>query len=340
MRRSWFDALVGWADRLPGPRLAWFAIGTIVITVPMHLGTWADLPGSLDVRPDLVTGAAAIPILLWAAMALDDVARGALVRLRPALDADDAAVAAIATDLTRTPVDLSIAAAVVGSVAGVASVTQSPANWGVDLAAPGLRLWVALGTSVLTDVVLVGFLAHVVHQLRVVARLHRELVTVDLFHLGPLYAFSTLTARTGVFLIGMTTGLIAAFAVTIGGFIFTGPADLLLIVAIFGVAIACFLLPLLGLHDRIVDEKQAQLAKAQATLSAAVEGVRSRIAAGDLEGAAKVKDALLAADTSVAAITRISTWPWRTETLRGFVSAVLLPIGLFLVYELLRRALQ
>lgn len=340
MRRSWFDAVVDWVARLPGPRVAWFAIGTLALTIPMHLGTWADVPGTYEVHADLVIGAAALPLLIWAAMALDDVARRALARLRPALDADDAAVASIADDLTRTPSGLSIVAAVVGVVAGAASVYQSPENWGVDLAQPGFRLWVALVTSVLTDVLLLGFLAHAVHQLAVVARVHRELVTVDLFKLGPLYAFSTLTARTGAFLIGMTTGLIVAFSVTIGAFIFTGPADLLLTIMVFTIAVARFVLPLLGLHDRFVDEKQVQFAKAQATVSTTIEAVRARVAAGDIEGAAKIKDALLAADASVAAILRISTWPWRTETLRGFVSAVLLPIGLFVTYEFLRRALQ
>jgi hypothetical protein len=262
-----------------------------------------------------------------------------VVRLEPAIDAGAPSIASIQADLVRTPNTLAVPAAIVGVIGGAASVLQSPSNWSVDLAHPGYRLAVAIGTSVLTDLLLLGFLAHIVHQSRVVARVHRDLVKVNLFHLGPLYAFSTLTARTGVTLIALITGFALAFALTLGVYVFTGPADVALIIAVFAVAVASFLVPLLGLHDRIVEEKQVQLAKAQATLAATIEAVRARVAAGDIEGASKAKDALLAADASVTAVLRTSTWPWRTETLRGFVSAVLLPIGLFVTYELLRRAL-
>jgi hypothetical protein len=34
-------------------------------------------------------------------------------------------------------------------------------------------------------------------------------------------------------------------------------------------------------------------------------------------------------------VTRASTWPWAPETLRGFVTALVLPIALWLVYRFL-----
>jgi len=337
-RGSWFDALVEALDRAPGPPWLFVVVATVLVAVPLHAAELIDGHPLTDIHFDLVIGASTLPLFLWLALWLNVVALRALDRLRPALDPAGPSAEAIGRDLIRTPNSLALPALVVGSLGGLASVFASPENWGVDLAQPGARLLGAVVLSVVTDVMLLGLLAHIAHQLRVVIRVHGH-VRIDLFHLEPLYAFSTLTARTGLALLGLVAGLIVALSVTIGNFLLVGAPDIALTAGIVALGIACFFVPLLGLHSRIADVKAARRAEADATLSTVIDAVRSRVAAGDLEGAAKLKDALLAADSSVLAIHRISTWPWRTETLRGFVSAVLLPVILFLVYETLRRAL-
>jgi hypothetical protein len=339
MRDSWFDAVVRWFDRAPGPRWLAFAAITVVLAILLHAADWVDAVDPFRIQPDLVIGAASLPLMLWVTLALNDVAGRALERLRPALDQDAAAETAIAADLVRTPNWLAVPAIVIAIVAGALSVLESPENWGIHPDHPGFRFVGAIALSIVTDMMLLGLMAHIVHQLRIVTRIHRSSVRIDLFHLAPLYAFSTLTAWTGIGLIVIVVGLIAALSLSIGRFLLSGAADLALTGSIFVVATACFVLPLLGLHGRIADVKDARIAEAQSTLEVLVAEVRNRVANGDLEGAGKLKDPLLAAESSVAAIARISTWPWRTETLRAFVSAVLLPIGLFIVYEILRRAL-
>jgi hypothetical protein len=337
-RRSWFDALLARVERLPGPPGALLVVATVAIAVPLHIAEIVDNPTAFRIHPDLVIGAATPPLFLWTVLWLNGIALQALRRLRPALDPAGPAEADLASDLLRTPNRLAIPALLVGAAGGVASVLQAPENWGIDPAHPGTRQLAAIALSLVTEALLLGLLAHVVHQLRIVTRVHRT-VRIELFHLEPLYAFSTLTAWTGIALLALLVGLLAFLSISVGTFILVGASDMALTAFIVVVAIACFFVPLLGLHARIADVKAGQLATAQATMSTTIEAVRARVQAGDLEGAAKLKDAILAADASIVAITRISTWPWRTETLRGFVSAVLLPIGLFLVYELLRRAL-
>jgi hypothetical protein len=337
MHRSWFDALVDRVDRLPGPGWLFVVVATVLVAVPLHLAELVE-GRPLELHPDLLIGAATLPLFLWLTLALNRVAVRALERLRPALDPAGPPEAAIAADLGRTPNILALPALAIGAVGGVSSVLQSPQNWSVDLAHPGLRLYSAIVLSVITDIFLLGLLGHVLHQLRVVMRVHRT-VRIDLFHLEPLYAFSTLTAWTAIALLGLIVGLIAFLSLSIGTFLLSGAADIALTATISIVVVACFFVPLLGLHGRIADVKAARYADAQATTGSVIAAVRDKVAAGELEAAAKLKDALLAADASVVAILRISTWPWRSETLRGFVSAVLLPIGLFITYELLRRAL-
>jgi hypothetical protein len=337
-RRSWFDALLARVERLPGPVGAFLVVGTVAIAIPLHIVEFIDNPAAFRIHPDLVIGASAPPLFLWTVLWLNGIALRALRRLQPTLDPDGPPEADIAADLLRTPNSLAIPALLIGAAGGVASVLQAPENWGIDPAHPGARQLAAILLSLLTAALMLGLLAHVVHQLRVVTRVHRT-VRIELFHLEPLYAFSTLTAWTGIALLALLVGLLALLSISVGTFILVGASDMALTATIVVVAIACFFVPLLGLHARIADVKAGQLAIAQATMSTAIEAVRARVQAGDLEGAAKLKDAVLAADSSIAAIARISTWPWRAETLRGFVSAVVLPIGLFLVYELLRRAL-
>jgi hypothetical protein len=337
MQRSWFDLLLGRVDRLPGPRWLFVVVASVAVAAALHLAELVD-GRPLTLHPDLVIGATTPPVFLWLTLALNDIAVRALARLRPALDPAGPAEAVIAADLGRTPNILAIPAIVLGAVGGVTSVIESPENWGVDLAVPGARLYAAIVLSVVTDILLLGLLAHVLHQLRVVTRVHRT-VQIDLFHLEPLYAFSTLTAWTAISLLGLIIGLIAFLSVSIGTFLLVGAADIALTAGIAIIAVACFFVPLLGLHGRIADVKAARYAEAQATTGSVIAAVRDKVAAGELDAAAKLKDALLAADASVVAVMRISTWPWRSETLRGFVSAVLLPIGLFVTYEFLRRAL-
>ena len=339
MRGSWFDSLLAALDRLPWPRAVTFAVGTVVLAVPMHVAEFIDGRTELRIHGDLVIGAATLPLLAWVALALNDVAIRALVRLRPALDPDGIPEPTIAAELVRTPNGLAVPALVLGIIGGASSVLQSPGNWGIDLDHPGARFVGAVVLSILTDVLLLGFLAHVLHQLRVVSRVHRESVRIDVFRLEPLYAFSTLTAATGIALIGMVVGILLALSATSGTFILTGSSDLLLTASIFGVAIASFVAPLVGLHGRIADAKGASLAEAQATIATLIREVRARVVAGELEGAGRLKDAMAAAESSVAAISRISTWPWRPETLRGFVSAIGLPVLVWTITQVILRAL-
>jgi len=339
MRPSWMDALLQGAARVPLPAVPAIAVTSLPIAILLHVAELLESPGVFSLQADLVVGAVTPSLIIWVALALDRVAGEALRRLRPALDSDLAAETDIARDLVRTPNLLALPALLGGIVGGVSSVYESPGNWGVDLAHPGARLAAALLLSAATDAVLFGVLAHVLHQLRVVSRVHRESVRVDLFHLTPLYAFSTLTARTGIALISIVVALIVLLSLTIGRFLLNGETDIAVTVGIFGIAVACFVVPLQGLHDRISDEKDVRLAGLQATLASVIVEFQRRVGAGDVEGAGRLNDTIAAARAAVDAVARISTWPWRPETLRGFVSALALPVVVWLFTALLGRAL-
>ncbi|HEX4898292.1 MAG TPA: hypothetical protein VFV53_08045 [Candidatus Limnocylindrales bacterium] len=339
MTRSWLDALTGLVDRVPAPRWAvYLAVGAAWVILG-SIATWiADRGTFSNVGPMLAIGIGLPLIALWWMQALDAVARRALASLRPQLDLNDQETAAVASDLSRTPPAWAAVALVAGTVAGLGSILGNPSSWGLDEGASSIDWALRLLTSVAASIVVFGFLAHVVHQLRLVDRLHRHHVRVDLFRLEPVYAFATLTARTGMTLIGLAVVGFAAVSTIVPG-LRLSVADISSAVVLFSVAIACFVAPLLSLHHRIVEEKDRRLAEANGTLAATLAELRRRVTAGEIDDAARLNDAVAAANSSVLVVARVSTWPWRPETLRAFAGAVLLPIGLWIVFELLRRVL-
>jgi uncharacterized membrane protein len=348
MRKSWIDTLAGIVDSVPAPRWAVYTAVSLVIALVEHVAFWADdrVPFP-DIEPSLVIGSALPAVILWSMQVLNGVALRALRNLRPALELSTADQDALAADLLRTPATTSMLLVPVGVLVGTASVLTSPEAWG--LGETGALSWaasiaIAIGTVVLTF----GFLDHVVHQLRVVDRVHRRSVRVDLFNLEPLYAFSSLTSRTGIVLLaievlaigGLTLTSAGLVGLSAGGMVGLSSGDIVVTLVMFGVAIACFVVPLLGLHERIGEEKDRRLTEANGTLAQVLAEVQRRVAQGDMDGAGRLNDTVAAASAGLLAVSRVSTWPWRPETLRGFVSAVLLPIVLWLIFELLRRILS
>jgi hypothetical protein len=194
------------------------------------------------------------------------------------------------------------------------------------------------GLAALTSAVVFAFLLRTVHQLGVVTRIHAEFVTIDIFKLDPLYSFANLTAWTGIAILAtMVFGIASLAAVSTFSF---GLVDSAIFALFVCLAIGSFVIPLLGLHGRIQHEKDHQKALAGETLKTAVAEVETRIRAGDYEAMTDVNNGLVAATSAVTTISRISTWPWRQDTIRGFVGALGLPVFVYAVTAILSRFLQ
>jgi len=175
-----------------------------------------------------------------------------------------------------------------------------------------------------------------IQQLRVVVRIHSELVRVDLFRLEPLYAFSSLTSRTGITLIAMLLYGVGSLTILNGGYTLSA-VDFTMLAAFLVLSVACFVVPLMGLHGRINAVKERRLAEANASLETVLAEVHARIGAGDFEHAAAATGALTAATAALAAVKQVSPWPWRPETFRAFASAVILPVAVWLITGALGR---
>jgi hypothetical protein len=87
------------------------------------------------------------------------------------------------------------------------------------------------------------------------------------------------------------------------------------------VSIVTFMWPLLGVHDRLVKEKQRLLRERSQLLEAMIVELHSRVKAGELHSRDELHVFISSLENEQSMLTRIPTWPWRPGTLRGFARA-------------------
>jgi hypothetical protein len=334
---SWLDQIIDRIHAAPGPSWAVYVAIFVVFLVLGHAASWlsgAVTPGALD---PLALVQAFFPPFALAVVEVNAAAGlRSLGTLRPALVVDDVGAREVAADLSRTPRGMAAGAALAGSVFAVASVLTNPEVYqlrpGVG---PIMWLWVLIYNPVV-DALTAASIAFGLHQIHVVMRVHRDLVRVDLFRLDPLYGFSNLTAQLGILILAGTACGVGAL--TIVGVRFT-TLELAWFGAAIPLAIVAFVVPLLGLHRRIEAEKARRHTEAGVALDGAVRELHRRLRSGDFEGMGELNSGISAATSAYATISKVSTWPWRPETLRGFASAVALPIVLWLITSMLGRVI-
>ena len=112
-----------------------------------------------------------------------------------------------------------------------------------------------------------------------------------------------------------------------------------MLVTLFAIAIACFVLPLWGIHDRLVDEKQVLARDVELHLSQLTEEMYRRIDGRELEATKAVSDALVGVAEIRKRISDIPTWPWRPQVLSGFLSALLVPVAVYVLTRALSNQL-
>ena len=174
---------------------------------------------------------------------------------------------------------------------------------------------------------------HTMHQLKLVSNIYATQTLVNLFDLNPLYAFSGFTSKTAVGLI-LFNYLWFATAPEL----LSQPLGIGFGVFYAVVAAVTFVWPLLGIHRRLVEEKQRLLMEYSQRLAATISELHGRVDAGEMQSMDELHDTMAGLEIERSALTRIPTWPWQPETLRGFITALLLPVAVFLLQFILQRA--
>jgi hypothetical protein len=175
---------------------------------------------------------------------------------------------------------------------------------------------------------------HAIRQLRLVTSLYTRKAEVDIHNPAPVYSFSTLSAHTAIGMLLLLSGAVLFTpAGLVGGFLAGA-------VVFAALAVMMFLLPLTGLHRRLVEAKEYELLENNRRWQSCTSELYRRLDRRDWAGADRLHAALTALERGRTAIERVPTWPWRPETLRGLVAAVLLPAVIWLIQFGLGKLLE
>lgn len=334
---SWVDLLADWVDRLPG--LSWlyyFGLGVVVLLV-QAIVLWIE-----GATPISSLGFA--QVYLVAVMAymlalihyLDKRAGVALETMRPALKAVDEEYQEMFYRLTTLPAFPTLLA----SLAALAFVILTEAisePYRLEVLAPFpisanlLRIfylicWMVFGV----------FLYHTLHQLRVINHIYTKHTRIDLFRVKPLYAFSNLAA--------LTAGSLAMISY---GWLLVNPwldrTDPLVLTPMFILllfAVVTFVWPQMGIHRLQVAEKERLLDEASQRFKAAIGELHKKMDDGELEGMTDLNMAMASLEIELNALRKTATWPWEPEVLQLLITALALPLGLWLIQLILQRTLS
>lgn len=343
---SWLDALVGWIERLPVPIWAAYIVLAGISAAVVALEAALSSRGLFGQDPAYFAYAIFHVVTLAGYHLLSRGGRSAWDAFRPAVELDDVTSARRRAELSTTPAVPAVVLYVVAVLGYLVMLASSPEGFDLVGHQPAfVAVRVAAEAFWLAPVsLMVGYL--LLRQVRIVSRLHRSVVTVDLLEPGPLHAMAKLTARSAIVL------LLVQLLVFVPLPNVSESARLTLIL-IFGpfilVSVAAFILPLRGMQARLTEEKRQRLAVVNARLEAALATLHAvvdeEVVPTREESAARLAqtrvDTLNKAISSLLQerefIGKLSTLPWDTGTFRTVASAVLLPILLFLLTRAVER---
>jgi hypothetical protein len=332
---GWFDRLTDWVDRMPGPN-SLYCLGLLLIQfgyVTALLWFNGKLPvGSMDLR--LVFGVVVAPYLLWVRFHLDRVAAAALDAFRPVLAVSDAEFLRMRYELTTLPARTTRVVTSVAIAVFLLNAVLLPDSIVFQYGSSLEAAFIVMGPMTLaTAAVAAVSTVQAIHQLRMVERIYDLVGTIALLRTKSLYAFSQLTARTGVSFL-----LLAYYVAAVRpDLVSSSPALEALLVAMVPTAVACFVLPLRGMHRRLAAEKDRALAQVASRLEAVFARLHERVDQGILADADKLNVQITSLSAELEALARVSTWPWEPATLTGFLTTLVLPALLWAIQRVVEH---
>jgi hypothetical protein len=332
---SWVDHLNDLLDRLPRPGwLYYIAIGLLLFVISVGI---IEIEG---IRPTggflSAQGFLAVNIALFLAMChyLDDAADAALKVLRPALRASGDEYDELRYQLTTLPSLPTLLVCLLFSiiVVYISETLGTPPSF-EQVADSPVSATTTYAMYVLAWLVWGAFIYHTIHQLRVINRTYTEYTRVNLFRIRPLYAFSTVTALTAVSL------TIPPYAWLALNQILLDPISIAITLPVAALGLTAFIWPLMGVHRLLLAEKTRAQSEAALRLEAMIAELHRRVDDMDLTKMGALNDAISSLEIERNALKKVPTWPWQPETVRLLVTALALPLGLWLIQYVLQLVL-
>jgi hypothetical protein len=332
---SFIDGFMGFVKRVPFSYWLTYLLLFILENLMVYALAWIFgwLP-AFTVLPILFS----FPLWLWGPLALmthlNRVALEALTSFSPLLDADEESLERLKVEFTVMPARNVILSGVLWSIIYLILIF------------PGFRGSFAdygIGTAFSRVIIIEGLISfafgsaifyHSFRQLRLVNRTVRMVRQFDLFRLNPVYSFSRVTSQIGVAWMVLLSLTLLLFPIKLAS------VPLLAVLATQVVlAVAAFVLPLLFVNRRLVLEKRRLLAEHNLRVAANLERLHRCLDEKKMDEMAQLNNAMQGLNVERNILTSIPTWPWRTNTLTTFLSALGLPMIVFLIQLLIKKLL-
>ncbi|MDQ5823051.1 MAG: hypothetical protein M3441_02435 [Chloroflexota bacterium] len=335
-RAGWLDRLFAWVEQLPFPAWVFYLVCWLPLILAESIIKWIDGAYPVGTVFPIHAVHTGLPLYVLAtAHYLDNLAADKMQAFRSVFVGDETTYERLRYELTTIPARGALLATLIGAAGGALVSMLLPPS--ITQAQKLFTSQAATLLEVTTITVLWALLATVmyrtVRQLHLVSRIYAQHTRIDLFRLGPLYAFSTLTARTAL---SIMFALYVWFAVD--------PSPLLAnvpfagAVAVFGLAaIVTFARPLLVLHELLAQEKRRLQDENGEQIKHIVAELHRRAGAGEYGQAAQIEAVVNSLVAEREVLEKLRTWPWETETARLVITAALLPMLLWLIQRLLER---
>lgn len=248
---SWVDRLVTWIGRLPGPAWLSYALGWLIAALLVHAGLW--IAGGLPLGSvDPLYAVDGLLIIYWLALYhyLTRSTSRALQVFRPLLDVDDSSIGTIRYELTMLPRWLGWLAIPLGLGTSLIAILGNPTPYGKGIQpTPLLYALDVVSTGFLVST-FCALLIRTIRQLRMVSKLHARATRINVLRLAPAHAFSVLTAHTGLGII-----LLMILGAVLETLEFGAPQGVAAYAAFALLSIAVFILPVVGIRNRIEEAK-------------------------------------------------------------------------------------
>lgn len=334
---SWVDRLFRLVDRLPvSAPVFYFLVGFTLIAlqaVPLWLEEdWQE--GGL--LPVIIFNGLFTPFLLGMIHHLDGKAGSALRSMRPVLDMSESEFDQYQFKLSNMPplAPLAAGGVMVALVILMERLATVPESYSLLAQIPVFSLVFHIVDK--SSAFLFGvFIYHTVRQLRLVGAIHSGHVRIRPFHLGPLRAFSRLTASTAV---GLIVGVYAW--VLINPELLTDPLILGFALIITLLAVSIFVWPLYGVQRRVTAAKEGALDEIDRQFDLTFAKFNRGLEEDKFAAVEALNGTIASLEIQRKRLEAIGTWPWKPETARFAFTTIALPLVLAVLRFLGERVLN
>jgi len=334
---SWIDRFTDWVEKLPIRGWVFYLGLGIALILGQILFLWLD--GGLNVAdellPIIIFNGLLTPFVLALIYHLDHQAVTALKTMRPTLEMTEPKFDEFQYKLSNMPAGTTLIAGLIMLVLVILmeQVSTLPARYA---ALEQLSIFVIVFQIVDKSSAFLGgvIIYHTARQLRMVNAINSNHTRVSLFNLGPLQAFSKLTASTAV---GLVAGIYGWMLINPD--LLADPVSLTFVGLFTIVAVAVFVGPLYGTHRLMETEKARMLHELDLRFEAAFSEFNQRFRDDDHAAMERLNGTITSLEIQHRRIAAIPTWPWRPETARFALGAIALPLILTILQFFIAEAL-